>query len=282
MKKSVTQSVLLIAILWGGFQSLYFIGLETELLLSDIILEFGFSLVEFILVSIIDLSIKFLPFILFQIVFGTYIYQHFCSASVFYFSRCPNRIKWFVIESVKLYMIAFIYPLLMVVSATGMASITNHIIFDGTSFLLLFYYVLIHSIWLFLTALLINVISITLDSSFGFIIVVSLQLACVSLLLLWENVWPLADSPDVVRHVLLLKFNPISHLILSWHSSSFTELNDRLNYFQIDFSLNTSVVVFFVNECCSCRIWRLCCEKSRMDYSPSRKVGFLNVASEKY
>lgn len=245
MKKALLKCAL-IAIFWGGFQSLYFIGWETELLLSDIILVFGFSDVEIILVYIIDLSIKLLPFFLYQIVFGTYIYQHFCSASVFYFSRCPNRIKWFVIESVKLYMIAFIYPLLMVVSATGMASITNHIIFDGTSFLLLFYYVLVHSLWLFLTAILINIIAVKLDSSFGFIIVVSLQLACVSLLLLWENVWPLVDSPDVVKHVLLLKFNPISHLILSWHSSSFTELNDRLNYFQIDFSLNTSVVVFLL------------------------------------
>ena len=235
-----------VAILWGAFQALFFLGVSDELLLSDMILEFGFSEVAFLTVYLIELSIKLLPYFLFQILFGTYIYQHFCTASIYYFSRRPNRVKWFIAECGKLYLFAFIYPFMMVISGTAVASITNQIMFDKESLILLIYYVLIHSLWLFLTALLMNMIAIKLDSSYGFVVVVGLQFAFVSMLLLWENVWPLVDTPNLIKHVFLLKLNPISHLILAWHSSPIAELNERLNYLNIDFSLNASVIAFFI------------------------------------
>ncbi|MGG0717218.1 hypothetical protein ABE096_06410 [Robertmurraya massiliosenegalensis] len=234
-----------IAILLGAFQATFFLGMHEEILLSDIILTFGFSEVEIILVYLIELSLKLLPLLLFQILFGTYIYQHFCTASIYYFSRCPNRVRWFLTECSKLYLLSFIYPLVMVISGTTVASITNQIVFDEVSFILLLYYLLIHSLWLFFTALLINLIAIKLDSSLGFMAVVILQFTCVAMLLLWENVWPLTDTQNLSNHALLLQFNPIAHLILAWHSSPISLLNERLDQFQIDFNLNNSIVVFF-------------------------------------
>jgi hypothetical protein len=234
-----------VAMLWGAFQALFYLGIRGEILLSDIILQYSFSDVSIILVYLIEMSIRLLPFLLFQILFGTYIYQHFCSASIYYFSRCHNRVKWFLKESLKLYVFALIYPMVMVISGTAVTSITNHVVFDKASYILLIYYLLIHSPWLFLTALLMNVIAIRLDSSYGFIVVAGLQLTSVGLLLLWENVWPLVDTPNLDKHVFLLHLNPISHLILAWHSSPIVAVNERLNHLNIEFSLNTSVMFFF-------------------------------------
>lgn len=232
------------AFICGGFQALFYLGMKDEIYFSEIIVTFGFSEVHFILVYLIELSLKLLPFFLFQILFGTYIYQHFCTASIYYFSRCQNRVKWFLKECTKLYVFAFIYPLLMVLSGTLVASISNQIVFDRESILLFVYYVLIHSLWLFITTLLVNIIAIKLDSSTGFISIVGLQMLSISTLLLWKNVWPLDDAIHSAKHVLLLKLNPISHLILSWHSSSIKGINRWINYLQIDFPISQSILVF--------------------------------------
>lgn len=238
---------LVVALLWGAFEAIIFLGMFNKLLLSDIVLLFGFSGISPTLGYIIDLTIKLFPFLLFLILFGTYIYQHFSTASIYYFTRQPNRTKWFMKEAVKLYVLSFLYPFIMVVSGTAIASITNEVIFDSTSLILLIYYVLIHSFWLFLTALLMNIISIRLDSSSGFMIVVGLQMTFVTLLLLWDKMLPLEeDTPNLAFHGFLLQFNPISHIILSWHSSAILEVNKRINQFNITFSLNTSVVVLLL------------------------------------
>lgn len=235
-----------VAILWGVFRSIYYLGTSGDLLLSDLIIQFSFSDVEFIMVYLIDLSIEFLPFILFQALFGTYIYQHFCTASVYYFSRTPKRVSWFLNESVKLYLLTLIYPIMMIVSGIALGSINNQIIFDRESIILLIYYVLIHSLWLFITTALINILAIKFDSSLGFISIVGLQMTLIMMLLLWDNVFPLVDSPNIARHGFLLKLNPISHLILSGHTSRIEELNSRLNYWNINFDLNVSVIVFLL------------------------------------
>lgn len=237
-----------VAILCGAFQALFFLGMREEILLSNIILVFGLSDVSFILADLIELSIRLLPFFIFQILFGTYIYQRFCSASIYYFSRCHNRVKWFIKESVKLYAFAFVYPFMMVISGVAVASITNKVVLNPGSLILLIYYGIIHSLWLFLTALLMNVIAIVFDSSYGFMAVVGIQMVSVSSLLLWaeKNVWSLQDTTNFEKHVTLLKFNPISHLILTWHSSPLLAVNEQINHLTIDFNLNASVVFFFL------------------------------------
>ena len=127
----------------------------------------------------------------------------------------------------------------MVLSGTLVASISNQIVFDRESILLFVYYVLIHSLWLFITTLLVNIIAIKLDSSTGFISIVGIQMLSISTLLLWKNVWPLDDAIHSAKHVLLLKLNPISHLILSWHSSSIKGINRWIN-----FPISQSILVF--------------------------------------
>lgn len=237
----------LVAMLWGAFQAVFFLGMESELLLSDIVIFFGFSDVAPLISLLLELTLKLFPFFLFLILFGTYIYQHFCTASIYYFTRRHNRVNWFFKECVKLYGLSLMYPLIMVLSGTALASMTNTIITDQASFILLLYYVLIHSLWLFLTALFMNIIAIKRDSSFGFIVIVSLQMAFVTLLLLWDNLWSLEpETPNLALHGFLLQFNPISHLILSWHSSSILEVHARINDLNINFNLNTSLITFFI------------------------------------
>lgn len=45
--------------------------------------------------SISSVLLIFMPFLLYVLIFSTYIYRHFCNSSVYVFSRCKNRIKWY-------------------------------------------------------------------------------------------------------------------------------------------------------------------------------------------
>src|SRR5690606_26163701 len=96
-----------------------------------------------------------------------------------------------------LYVLALVYPMVIILSGTAFISMITGVSFDKTSFILLLYYGLLHSLWLFLTALLMNILAIKLDSSNGFIVVASIQLICVAVLMLWDKVWPLIDHPNV-------------------------------------------------------------------------------------
>ena len=96
---------LLAAGVWGGYKGFSLLGHEmlaeqqmvhgAELLLYC---NFGAEL-PVQPVYLIMLSLEMLPFFLFQMLFGIRIYRHYCTASVYFFSRCTYKVRWFVKRS---------------------------------------------------------------------------------------------------------------------------------------------------------------------------------------
>lgn len=244
-----------VSAMWGIFTSLTYLGTSGEFFFSDIIFQFSLPTITVNLIFVIEMSLRYFPFLIFQILFGTYIYKHFCSASVYYFSRCQNRVKWFLKEALSLYPLALLYILTMVVIGVIIVGINNNIIFDKESFILLLYYLLIHSLWLYSTSLLINILAIKFESSLAYSIVAGIQLTFLGMLLLWDEVLPLHDTYNLERNARLLQLNPIAHLVLPWRSSMIDAVNIRINeyldFFMIDwskisFELNNSVLLFTI------------------------------------
>ena len=228
-----------IAILLGSLQVIFILGSNHRLLLSDIILHFSFSNLLINKPSIIDASFKLFPLFVFQILLGIYMYKRFCSASIYYFSRCKNRIIWFLKESFALYPYTLLYLLVMIASATIETSFWHPVTFDKESFILGFYFLAIYSMWLFSTTLLINIIAIQFNnSSLAFSVVAGLQLTSMVLLLIWEGASKALLFP--------LPLNPFSHLVLSWHSSYIHMVNERINQQSIPFDLNLSLLLLIV------------------------------------
>lgn len=246
---------ILVSSLWGIFTCLTYLATNQELFFSDIVFKFSLPTIMINLVFIIEMSLRYFPFLIFQILFGTHIYKHFCSASVFYFSRCQNRAKWFLKEAISLYPLALLYSLAMVVAGLIVAGINNRIIYDRESFIILIYYLLIHSLWLYSTTLLINILAIKLESSMAYTIVAGIQLTFLGLLLLWDETLPLHGTYNLERNARLLQLNPIAHLALPWRSSFIESVNSRINEYLdffmidwsvIDFELNNSIVLFTI------------------------------------
>ena len=79
--------------------------------LADIVMLFGFSSADCQLNQIMEGTYWYMPLFLFQIFYGSYIYRHFCSASIYFFSRCCSRTRWFLKEALTLYLFAVVYLL---------------------------------------------------------------------------------------------------------------------------------------------------------------------------
>jgi hypothetical protein len=229
---------LLFAMFYGIFQTLPYLRVSKTVLFSDIIFGLSFNKPIFHILSIMNMIMDFIPIFLFQILYGTYIYRHFCSASVFYFTRCTNRWSWFLKESIKLYGYIILYLCTLVLSSIVFCMINFGVEFDKGSIHLLCYFFIIFSIWYYITAIIINIIAIMIGSHYSFGIVASVQLLLLLSLDIFENYLPFEENLVANNH--LLKINPIAHLVISWHSSSIPYVNNLINTWNIQFSYFSS------------------------------------------
>lgn len=230
---------LLFAMFYGIFQTLPYLRIGETVVFSDIIFGLSFNKPMFDILYIMDMIMELIPIFLFQILYGTYIYRHFCSASVFYFTRCTNRCKWFLKESIKLYGYIILYLCTLVLSSTFFCTINFGVEFDEGSIHLLCYFLIIFSIWYYITAIIINIIAIMIGSHYSFAIVASVQVLLLLILNIFDTNLPFEENLAVNSH--LLKMNPISHLVISWHSSSIPYVNNLINTWNIQFSYFSSI-----------------------------------------
>lgn len=233
------------------FGLIFYFSYRTADFLSDVILIMGFQNYEIFIGETFKLVQFLLPFILFQMLFGTYIYQHFCTASIYHFTRINNRIKWFLKESVNLLIYCVSYVILLVVFTTVFFEISNTLTYDKESFIILVCYVLINSLFLFFITLLTNILSINFKSHVGFMISNGFVLACISIFIYWDDKLAFYKTEninieDIQSDGKLIQLNPISHLVIKWHSSNIETVNERINQFGINFDLYSSVVLFLL------------------------------------
>ena len=189
---------------------------------------------------------RFFPLVLFQAILGKEIYTKFCVASVYFFSRQKDKTKWFIMENIKLYGKTVLYLMTLVTSCTFFVSLNSKIEIYKEGVILLSYYLIIHSLWLFSMTLLINILSIVIGSSGAFGIVIGIQISLISYFVLLKQMFDFNERENVEIKIGLLKCNPMSHLVLKWHSSNSTCLNKYLNEFNIYFSLGESIVFFSI------------------------------------
>lgn len=183
--------------------------------------------------------------ITFQILFGTYIYKHFCTASVYYFSRMNNRIIWFIRENIKLCLICFMYISIITGICCMAGGAFNNFRFDKNVLFILCYHLCIQSLWLFATTIMINVLSILFGSSISFSIIYSVQMTFLLCNSIFSSYFQF-ERGNVERKTNILKLNPISHLVLKWHNSRLQKINSEINFLNIDFKLSESIVFFII------------------------------------
>lgn len=240
---------LLIAALSGTYLSVMYINPYSGVItLSELILQLSDSRGSFVLgfsySELASFVMRMFPTFIFELYAGIMLYRHFCTASIYVFSRYPHRVKWYIGEVCHLGSTVCVFNILLLVVAFLITAGRYELQIDHAGIVLTAYHFLIHSLWVYIMALSVNLLAMHLGSSTAYAAVVSLQLVCIVLLNLMDLLVRYFDGKFSYEDFLI--WNPIAYLVLGWHNSN-AEMTDQVlasSYMQI--GLDHSLMIFFL------------------------------------
>lgn len=231
--------VLIARISSGGILSFVFINpYDGRILVSEAILQLSGSSGAFPLTpafkDLISFTIRMLPDYMFELYIGIELYRHFCTASVYVFSRTPNRSRWYIREVLEVAVAVFGYQIIKIFAAMSVTFLRYQIEPDHFGFFLLVFHIIVYSLWVFNVSLLINLISIKYGSNNAFIWIVGIQIFMTALLELVQ-----IFESNLTLTKIFLNVNPIAHLVVGWHTGTIKELKNSLEvtYIRLDFKV---------------------------------------------
>lgn len=226
MNRQRTSSILLLGLCCGILLSFAYINpYSNKLTFAELVLQLsgsrgdlplGLSLSE-----LLTFNVKFIPYFLFELLVGTSLYRHFCTASVYIFSRTPNRILWYLRECSVILAFSLIYQIVLIISSYAVTCYRYEVVWNYSGFVLMLIHITLYGLWLFSMTLLINIISLLLGSEISFTITLGGQSAMIALLAflkIFEFNYKLFS--------IAANVNPISHLVVGWQSCNIECINN--------------------------------------------------------
>ncbi len=203
---------------------------------GDLALGFSFS-------ELISFAMRLFPAFIFELYAGIMLYQHFCTASVYVFSRYTHRVKWYVKEVGLLCGVVCIFHVLLLAAAALTAAFRYEVQVDSAGMVLTMYHFFIYSLWVYSMTLAVNLVALYIGSSKAYTFIMSMQLIGIVLLNLMELVKRCFGNGAFYSGYLV--WNPLAHLVLGWHSSNMEPLDQILatNYMKIDLTVSLIVVL---------------------------------------
>lgn len=166
--------------------------------------------------ELLSFTLRLLPFLVFQALAGISFYRHYCTASVYIFSRMPNRLKWYRKECVLLALHTLLYQALILAAAIALAAVRWTITDVSQGLPVLLIHLTLWSLWTFAFTLGVNLLAIYVGSSAAFAALAAVQVACISTLAVLTR---LEENPDLA--LVVKRVNPVTCLILNWQTSRF-------------------------------------------------------------
>lgn len=173
--------------------------------------------------ELLSFTLRLLPFLFFQALAGISFYRHYCTASVYVFSRMPNRLKWYGTECGILALHTLLYQALMLATAVGVAAVRWAITDVSQGLPVLLTHLTLWSLWTFAFTLGVNLLAIYVGSSAAFTALAGVQVVCISTLAVLTR---LEGHPDLA--LVVKRANPVTCLILSWQTSRCSTLGGSI------------------------------------------------------
>lgn len=190
--------------------------------------------------ELLSFSTKIVPYFLSELYMGVYLYQHFCTASVYVFSRTVSRTRWYIRECIGIFGAVIFYQVVLLGTVIAITCCRYDVVWQGFPVLIIHF--AIYGLWLFAMVMLVNVLSILLGSGSAFTIVLGGQIVLITLLALLAL--PKRNSLVLIA---ALKINPIAHLVLSWQSLPVDGLNSQAGTLRLQNSfLYMAAIVFLI------------------------------------
>lgn len=234
MRKRKISVICLLAMLFGILSVSYVNPYTGEITLSELILQLSGSRGEFALgfsmSELLEFAMRMIPGWIVEAFLGIALYRHFCTASIYVFSRCADRKKWYWKEMGFLGADVLLFQSVTAASVIIVSQIRCEVKMNPEGMMLAMYHIFIHFLWIYSATVVINLLALKAGSSLAFAIVIFGQTFCIGLL----NLVQMMDrfyTDSVAAKILLIKLNPVSHLVLGWHSSYIRSVDTVLKSF---------------------------------------------------
>ena len=237
--------VLTIAISGGIINSMTYINpYEGSIFLSSLVLQLSGSRGDLVLETgiseLLGFSMRMLPMFIVSVVIGIQLYSHFCTASVYVFSRYPDRFRWYMSEAFIMLFTSLIFEVLCLLSSVVVTEVRYEVIIDKEGFIISAYHILIFSLWLYCSALLMGIIATYTGSDTAYISIIGVQLFMIAMLSLTNTDFGLEN----------VRYNPASRLVLGWYSSEINSISaivgDHVTGRDYGISFKSTFIIFIV------------------------------------
>lgn len=199
-----------------------------DILLSEAVLQLSGSSGEFALMPVfrdlISFTIRMLPNYIFEIYLGTELYHHFCTASIYVFSRTPHRIRWYMKEVAGVWIVTLFVQMMQMFVSIFVTVLRYQVVLNQSGIILMLFHIAVYTMWFFAMALLLNLMAIQFGSNQAFLLVGGIQFAFTALLEL-VNLYEI--FPEYSRY--FLNCNPVAHLVIGWHTGREKMFQEVLN-----------------------------------------------------
>lgn len=204
---------LFIAFIWGCIFSLYgAMYTNGTFSLQQLAVDISFGIMSACnRIIVVVLLERMVPYIIFIVLFSTYIYQHFCYSSVYFFSRCTKRWQWFIREQLKLLAYALTYMIFMITGRIFPYVFYHKFSIDMTGIKTICIIAGIFSIWLFTASSIGNTLSILIGGLKGVICTIGIIILSV-FSLMWTD-----TNNMTKKEIIKLRMNYNSVLVFDWH-----------------------------------------------------------------
>ncbi len=242
MKNERICVFLSVAALSGILLSFSYVGsYNGHITFSGLVTQLSGSQLEFHAVAILGFAMRLTPMLVLEMFLGIELYRHFCVASVFVFSRCTNRQRWYWREILSVGGQVFLFQVVSMTAVIVTSGVKLDVEWDIMGMVLCFYHLLLFSLWSMAMAVLVNVLALKFGSSISFLVVMMLQAAGTALLWLGSMF-----EDGTLEQAAVLIWNPMARLVLGWQRSIFPQVVEQPVYenFYLEASL---LIMLFVN-----------------------------------
>lgn len=222
------------AIFWGFLSGIYlavaFVNpYKGETSFEEMIFQLSGSRGELLMgCSLAELTgyiLRMLPGYALCMAWGTDMYRHFCTASVYVFSRCTDRRKWYQKMLLTLFIKVGIYEIVLAGTVFLVTAWRYMIVEEKRGPEIFGMHLAVFLLWHMIWILLMNLLSLRFGSSMAGILVICSQTVCTAGLSAASFLERRQASAELINS--LMKLNPVSHTILGWQYGGKYALNPR-------------------------------------------------------
>lgn len=200
--------------LWGVLlSSRAVVNSDGDYTLAGLVINIGFDILPACnQITMLNLLEAMVPYYVFIIIFGTFIYQHFCWSSPYIFTRCSNRTKWLCKEFGWLLFYSVAYMVCMIVGRILPYCFFSELKIDRIGLQMLAVLFGIMVLWLFSATLFCNTLSILKSGVWGTFFTLAISMCGVAVMAFVNT-----NAFTAVER-LKLRLNYWAHLVFGWHS----------------------------------------------------------------